>query len=136
MSNSVKAVPTAAGCNRWVEAPRVARPAKAGFQEPLVGFLDRCVSVAGIAMREGLTAKRTRPEMAPQELEKAAFAPGIGTARKPWTRKIWYWQRQDRRPQQFPSPLAGWPRQGTARQRRVSVAPPLVARKWRRKSLK
>src|SRR5271168_1071155 len=32
----------------------------------------------GIAAREGLTAKRSRPEMAPQPLEKIESAPGNG----------------------------------------------------------
>ena len=35
-------------------------------------------SLAGIAAREGLTAKRSRPEMAPQRLEKIESAPGNG----------------------------------------------------------
>ena len=40
--------------------------------------LNRGVSVAGIAAREGLTAKRSRPEMAPQQVEKIESAPGNG----------------------------------------------------------
>jgi len=36
------------------------------------------VSVAGIAAREDPTAKRSRPEMAPQRLEKIESAPGNG----------------------------------------------------------
>ena len=35
-------------------------------------------AVAGIAARECLTAKRSRPEMAPQPLEKIESAPGNG----------------------------------------------------------
>ena len=35
-------------------------------------------SLAGIAAREGMTAKRSRPEMAPQRLEKIKSAPGNG----------------------------------------------------------
>src|SRR5271170_3305556 len=35
-------------------------------------------AVAGIAARECLTAKRSRPEMAPQRLEKIESAPGNG----------------------------------------------------------
>src|SRR5271170_1965106 len=38
----------------------------------------------------GLTAKRSRPEMAPQRLEKIESAPGNGWARKPRTYKMWY----------------------------------------------
>src|SRR5277367_5081810 len=36
------------------------------------------VSVAGIAARESVTAKRSRREMAPQRLEKIESAPGNG----------------------------------------------------------
>jgi hypothetical protein len=39
---------------------------------------NRGASLAGIAPREGLTAKRSRPEMAPQRLEKIESAPGNG----------------------------------------------------------
>jgi len=35
-------------------------------------------AVVGIAAREGLTAKRSRPEMAPQRLEKIESAPENG----------------------------------------------------------
>jgi hypothetical protein len=35
-------------------------------------------SLAGVAAREGLTARRSRPEMAPQRLEKIESAPGNG----------------------------------------------------------
>ena len=45
--------------------------------EPIVDLLNRGVSVAGIA-RERLTAKRSRPEMAPQRLEKIESGPGNG----------------------------------------------------------
>ena len=38
--------------------------------------LNRGVSVAGIAAREGRRQKRSRPEMAPQQVEKIGFAPG------------------------------------------------------------
>jgi hypothetical protein len=41
-------------------------------------LLNRGVSVAGIAAREYLTTKRSRPEMAPQRLEKIESAPGNG----------------------------------------------------------
>src|SRR5271166_5180071 len=74
----VEAVPAAAACN--LEARRLARLAKAGRQEPAVHLLDRVVSVAGAAAREGLTAKRGRPEMAPQRLEEVGFVPGNGMA--------------------------------------------------------
>ena len=40
--------------------------------------LNRGVSLVGIAAREGLTAKRSRREMAPQRLEKIESAPGNG----------------------------------------------------------
>jgi hypothetical protein len=46
--------------------------------EPIVDLLNRGVSVVGIAAREDLTAKRSRPEMAPQRLEKIESAPGNG----------------------------------------------------------
>ena len=46
--------------------------------EPIVDLLNRGVSVAGIAAREGLTAKRNSPEMAAQRLEKIESAPGNG----------------------------------------------------------
>ena len=52
--------------------PRLAAP------EPRAISSDRAVSLAGIAAREGLTAKRGRPEMAPQRLEKIESAPGNG----------------------------------------------------------
>ena len=43
------------------------------------GPAERCAaSLAGVAAREGLTAKRSRPEMAPQRLEKIESAPGNG----------------------------------------------------------
>jgi hypothetical protein len=45
---------------------------------PIVDLLNRGVSVVGIAAREDLTAKRSRPEMAPQRLEKIVSAPGNG----------------------------------------------------------
>jgi hypothetical protein len=46
--------------------------------EPIVDLLNRGVSVAGIAARDGLTARRSRPEMAPQRLEMIESAPGNG----------------------------------------------------------
>ena len=46
--------------------------------EPRAISPSRGVSLAGIAAREGLTAKRSRPEMAPQRLEKIESAPGNG----------------------------------------------------------
>src|ERR1700722_5363980 len=52
--------------------PRLAAP------EPRAISSDRDVSLAGIAPREGVTAKRSRPEMAPQRLEKIESAPGNG----------------------------------------------------------
>src|ERR1700734_3107577 len=47
-------------------------------------LLDRGVSAAGIAGREDLTAKRSRPEMAPQRLEKIESAPGNGMVSDAW----------------------------------------------------
>jgi hypothetical protein len=47
-------------------------------RSPIVGLLNRGVSVARLAARENLTAKRSRPEMAPQQLEKIESAPGNG----------------------------------------------------------
>ena len=70
MSGSVEAVPPAAACNRSVGARPAARLAKAGQEEPIVGLLNRGVSIAAIAAREGLSTKRARPEMAPQRLER------------------------------------------------------------------
>src|SRR5271170_6661826 len=52
------------------------RPGKAA--EPIVDLFNRGVSVVGIAAREAVTAKRSRPEMAPQRLEKIESAPGNG----------------------------------------------------------
>ena len=47
-------------------------------------LLNRGVSAAGIAGREDLTAKRSRPEMAPQRLEKIESAPGNGMVSEAW----------------------------------------------------
>jgi hypothetical protein len=52
--------------------PRLAAP------EPRAISSNRGVSLAWIAAREGGTAKRSRPEMAPQLLEKIESAPGNG----------------------------------------------------------
>jgi hypothetical protein len=52
--------------------PRLAAP------EPRAISSNRGVSLAGIAAREGLTAKWSRPEMAPQRLEKIESALGNG----------------------------------------------------------
>jgi hypothetical protein len=46
--------------------------------EPIVDLVSRGVSVAGIAAREGVPAKRNSPEMAAQQLEKIESAPGNG----------------------------------------------------------
>src|SRR5271156_314228 len=46
----------------------IAIPAE--IAEPIVDLLNRGASLAGIATREGLTAKRSRPEMAPQGLKR------------------------------------------------------------------
>src|ERR1700733_116691 len=48
-----------------------------GDPEPIVDLLTRGVSVPG-SRRERLTAKRSRPEMAPQRLEKIESGPGNG----------------------------------------------------------
>src|SRR5271154_1365265 len=50
-----------------------------GAPEPIVNLLNRGDSVAGIAAREA-DGKRSRPEMAPQRLEKIESAPGNGMA--------------------------------------------------------
>jgi hypothetical protein len=50
-----------------------------GDHEPIVDLLNRGGSVAGIAAREA-DGKRSRPEMAPQRLEKIESAPGNGMA--------------------------------------------------------
>src|SRR5271168_4664708 len=52
--------------------PRLAAP------EPRAISSHRGVSLAGITAREGLTAKRSRPEMAPQQVEKIESGPGNG----------------------------------------------------------
>jgi hypothetical protein len=46
----------------------------------IVDLFSRGVSVAGIAAREDMTVKRSRPEMAAQRLEKIESAPGNGMA--------------------------------------------------------
>ena len=55
------------------QRPSDARPRRIRPAERTKG-----ISVAGIAPREGVTAKRSRPEMAPQRLEKIESAPGNG----------------------------------------------------------
>ena len=57
---------------------REAAPPRLAAPEPRAISPSRGVSLAGIAPREGLTAKRSRPEMAPQRLEKIKSAPGNG----------------------------------------------------------
>src|SRR5271163_498216 len=47
-------------------------------RSPIVGLSNRGVSVARLAARENLAAKRSCPEMAPQQLEKIESAPGNG----------------------------------------------------------
>jgi hypothetical protein len=72
---------------RWPEAappPRLAAP------EPRAISPSRGVSLGGIAPREGLTAKRSRPEMAPQRLEKIESAPGNGMGSEALNHKMWY----------------------------------------------
>jgi hypothetical protein len=46
--------------------------------EPIVDLLNRGVSIAATAAREGLTAGRSRPEMAPQRFEKIGSGLGNG----------------------------------------------------------
>jgi hypothetical protein len=53
-------------------------PVPREIAEPSVGLLNRGVSVAGIGARECLPAKRSRPEMVPQRLEKIESAPENG----------------------------------------------------------
>jgi hypothetical protein len=57
---------------------REAAPPRLAAPEPRAISPNRGVSLAGIAPREGLTAKWSRPEMAPQRLEKIESAPGNG----------------------------------------------------------
>ena len=57
---------------------REAAPPRLAAPEPRAISPNRGVSLAGIASREGLTAKWSRPEMAPQRLEKIESAPGNG----------------------------------------------------------
>jgi hypothetical protein len=57
---------------------REAAPPRLAAPEPRATSPNRDVSLAGIAPREGVTAKRSRPEMAPQRLEKIESAPGNG----------------------------------------------------------
>ena len=64
--------------------PRLAAP------EPRAIPSNRGVSFAGIAAREGLTAKRSRPEMAPQRLEKIESAPGNGMGSEASNPQDWY----------------------------------------------
>jgi hypothetical protein len=52
-------------------------PPSAETAEPIVDLLNRGVSVPG-SRRERLTAKRSRPEMAPQRFEKIESGPGNG----------------------------------------------------------
>ena len=59
-------------------ATETAAPPRLAAPEPRAISSNRGVSLAGIAPREGLTAKRSRPEMAPQRLEKIKSAPGNG----------------------------------------------------------
>ena len=60
--------------NKVLPAP----PSRRRSPRPIVDLLNRGVSVARIAARENLTAERSRPEMAPQRLEKIESAPGNG----------------------------------------------------------
>jgi hypothetical protein len=53
-------------------------PIPAEIAEPIVGLLNRGVSVAGDRGARVPDAKRSRPEMAPQRLEKIESAPGNG----------------------------------------------------------
>ena len=89
MSGSVEAVPRSAACDRRVGARRAARMAKTGRGEPMVGFFNRGVWVAGIAARQRLTVKRARREMAPQRLERTESAPGNGMALAALDPNIW-----------------------------------------------
>ena len=73
---------------RDAAAPRLAAP------EPRAISSNRGVSLAGIAAREGLTAKWSRPEMAPQRLEKIESAPGNGMGSEALDHKMWYTARE------------------------------------------
>jgi hypothetical protein len=68
---------------------REAAPPRLAAPEPRAISPKRGVSLAGIAAREGLTAKRSRPEMAPQQLEKLNPRPEMVWARRPRTHKMW-----------------------------------------------
>jgi hypothetical protein len=68
---------------------REAAPPRLAAPEPRAISPNRGVSLAGIAAREGLTAKRSRPEMAPQQLEKLNPRPEMVWARRPRTHKMW-----------------------------------------------
>src|SRR5271154_6690827 len=57
---------------------REAAPPRLAAPEPRAISPSRGVSLAGIASREGQTAKWSRPEMAPQRPEKIESAPGDG----------------------------------------------------------
>src|SRR5277367_3553609 len=107
--------------------PRSALPAEAA--EPIVELLNRGVSVAGIA-REWLTAKRSRPEMAPQRLEKIESGPGNGMGSEASNpQDVVHGRAADRarlRPRRF----------GRGDRARVADGKTGVAGKWRRNGLK
>ena len=87
MTGLVETVPPGAACDRSAGARRSARLAKAARARPIVGL--RVVSAAGVAAREGLTAKRARPEMAAQRVENVESAPGIVMAGQDSNHYIW-----------------------------------------------
>ena len=99
----------------------MARLAKAGRQEPVVGLVDRGVSVAGGAAQEGLTAaKRACPEMAwPRQPQTPGSGAGSDINVVP--------NIPSRRTAAATRDMRGG---------QASATPPRVARKWRRKSLK
>jgi hypothetical protein len=61
---------------------RISRAQKSGARRPqqMEGNRQSVARPQLAAAREDLTAKRNRPEMAPQRLEKIEFAPGNGMA--------------------------------------------------------
>ena len=78
MPRFVEAVPPPAASRRSIGPRAAARLAEPGGERPAVGVRSRGVATAGAAARAGLTAKRARPQKAPQRLEKVEPAPGNG----------------------------------------------------------
>jgi hypothetical protein len=60
MSETTETAPRAPSRGRSIQARRAARLIKAGREQRIVSFLNRGVSIAEIAAREGVTEKRMR----------------------------------------------------------------------------